>query len=248
VNNPWDIKTDSERTADSLITFIIFCEDTNSEPIYLKFFETSHIKINIVKNQKSKLENIVNAICHCQENGLLDPVDPAATITDIDTYIWCVFDRDFEETEERIAKGNVAFDQSIKMANENGISVAWSNDSFELWVLLHFQDIDNSKPLSRKYFYNSLTEIFKKIPDPNDDLKKALNYAGFSYKSSMKSANNFRFIVRPELIKNTQIAIERANTLLQHFEQKNINPHLMSPCTTMQILVKQLLKDGKKVL
>ncbi|MEZ5008113.1 MAG: RloB family protein [Chitinophagales bacterium] len=247
MEKPWEIKTNSERNADTLATFIIFCEDQNSEPIYFKYFETSKIKVNVIKDQKSKLESIVNAICHCNENGLLDSSDPKSTIDKIDTYVWCVFDRDIEETPAKVAKGNVSFDNSIQLAQNKGIQIGWSNDSFELWVLLHFIDLDSlEKPVSRKYYYDELTKIFKKLNNPTKDLEKALKYPNFSYKDSLKSDNNFRYIVRPQLIKNIKVALKRAEILERYFLKQNINPHLMNPCTTIHHLVKQLLEYGQK--
>ena len=41
MKEPWNIKEDDTRTADSLPIFIIFCEDEVSEPIYFKYFEAA---------------------------------------------------------------------------------------------------------------------------------------------------------------------------------------------------------------
>jgi hypothetical protein len=44
--SPWDRKIDDERQADTLKTFIIFCEDNNSEPLYFRSFSNDKVKIN----------------------------------------------------------------------------------------------------------------------------------------------------------------------------------------------------------
>ena len=44
--------------------------------------------------------------------------------------VWCVFDRD----------DHPHFDEAIKMARDNGLDLAVSNPSMELWLLLHFRD------------------------------------------------------------------------------------------------------------
>lgn len=44
MTNPWEIKQTDERTADSLTTFIIFCEDEVSEPIYFKFLKLPKLR------------------------------------------------------------------------------------------------------------------------------------------------------------------------------------------------------------
>ena len=45
------------------------------------------------------------------------------------------------------------------MANDKGYIVAWSNESFELWLCLHFNYIETSQ--HRKGYNNKLTDIFK---------------------------------------------------------------------------------------
>ena len=157
MNEPWNLKTDSSRTVDSLPTFIIFCEDENSEPIYFKYFETELIKVNVIQDQKSKLDSIVNAVCHCQDNGLLDSAKPDSTINNLETFVWCVYDRDKENNPSQIQKGNISFDEAIAVAETKGIQTAWSNDSFELWVLLHFKEVDlNEKYCNRDLYYDEL--------------------------------------------------------------------------------------------
>jgi hypothetical protein len=72
---------------------------------------------------------------------------------------WCVYDRDKEPNDGK----DTAFNDSIVTANSKGIKTAWSNDNFELWILLHFEDVDiqNHEYLSRKKYYERLTEILK---------------------------------------------------------------------------------------
>ncbi|MDZ7878813.1 MAG: RloB family protein [Saprospiraceae bacterium] len=62
--------------------------------------------------------------------------------------VWCVFDRDREPNDGK----DTAFNDSIRTANAKGIKTAWSNDDFELWILLHFEDVDPNNPdyLSRE--------------------------------------------------------------------------------------------------
>lgn len=51
---------------------------------------------------------------------------------------WVVFDRDID-----IQKPNdkETFNQALALAERNNIDVAYSNDAFELWFLLHFQTV-----------------------------------------------------------------------------------------------------------
>lgn len=248
MSNPWDLKKSDERTADSLPTFIIFCEDEVSEPIYFKFFETSKIKVNPIRNQKSMMDNVVNAICHCKENDLFEETDGKLCVCKEGNQVWCVFDRDLEETEEKQLRGNVLFDESIKTAESNGIRLAWSNDAFELWVLLHFENIDLENPdyKKRQKYYDRLTDIFRSLPNPNADLVKVLRFGGYSYKSNLKSENNFRNIVRAEIVKNTHKAIERAKELELVYISLGLPDHQKSPFTLVYKLVEELIKYGEK--
>lgn len=60
--------------------------------------------------------------------------------------MWCVFDKDdFTDSQ---------FNSSIDKAEKNGLKTAWSNESIELWFLLHFENIQS--PIPR-------TEYIKKI-------------------------------------------------------------------------------------
>ena len=111
---PWNLKQDDIHLADSLPTFIIFCEDEVSEPIYFKYFETSLIKVNPVDSQKSKIENVFKAISHCISEDLMETVDGLPILKKDETQVWCVFDRDTEEVGAAQALGNISFNEAIE--------------------------------------------------------------------------------------------------------------------------------------
>ena len=56
--------------------------------------------------------------------------------------LWVVFDKD-ESTDEE-------FNQAIRKAEENSLRVAYSNVSFELWILMHFEQVNSE--ISRKEY------------------------------------------------------------------------------------------------
>ena len=63
--------------------------------------------------------------------------------------IWVVFDKDdFED-----------FDQAIEEGTQKGYKIAWSNQSFEYWLYLHFYYSDSA--LHRNDWQKKLNEIFK---------------------------------------------------------------------------------------
>lgn len=61
--------------------------------------------------------------------------------------IWCVFDKDDFPADN--------FDNAINKANSHGFRLAWSNECFELWYLLHFRY--TTAHLPRESIYRDLT-------------------------------------------------------------------------------------------
>lgn len=123
-----------------------------------------------IKREKSYFESIKKHIQErFRENMILDKVDldikgtGRGTMKVVEyalksrnrhTYsqVWVVIDKDLFND----------FDEAIKKAENEGLSVAWSNQSFELWYLLHFQDVtstmDNIKSLTNfQRIYNKTT-------------------------------------------------------------------------------------------
>lgn len=249
MNNPWDLKIDDDRTSNNLYTFIIFCEDETSEYHYFKWFETNLIKVNVIRKQKSMLTNVKKAITYCTNNEILKYNNSKYTIETDGIEIWCVYDRDIENNPVQIAENDNEFNLSIDLAEQSDIRVAWSNDAFELWILLHLMDIDPliEETKSRIYYYEKLTDYFKNLENPNTDLTKALAHASFSYKKDLKSKNNFLNIVRNEILPYTNTAISRSKELhriqsikTNHFEKK--------PCTLVHNLVINLISRTLRIL
>jgi len=50
--------------------------------------------------------------------------------------VWCIFDID-----DFYKNDNDGFLKAIKYARENNVKIAYANECFELWVLLHFQKV-----------------------------------------------------------------------------------------------------------
>lgn len=74
--------------------------------------------------------------------------------------VWVVFDKDdFED-----------FDEAIKEAHQNGFHVAWSNQSFEYWLYLHFDYCESA--LDRHEWNHKLSEQFKKYGLKNGRYEK----------------------------------------------------------------------------
>ena len=76
--------------------------------------------------------------------------------------IWVVFDKDdFND-----------FDQAIKDGMDKGYKIAWSNQSFEYWLYLHFYYSDSA--LHRDGWNGKLNDIFKQYNLGNGSYQKIM--------------------------------------------------------------------------
>ena len=195
-NNPWELRSDDSRIEDKLSTFIIFTEDKVSERVYFKSFETGNVKVNAIGNQKSKIANVTNAIKHCQDNTLFDDNDK---ISEEGIQVWCVYDRDRSFDSNEADKNDISFNASLLIAESHNIKVAWSNDCFELWVLLHFEDVECTEVLLRDIYYNRLTKIIEANEELCKNFSKAIETGHYNYKECFKHERNFKEYILPEL-------------------------------------------------
>lgn len=244
MEKPWDLKIEKERKFDTLYVFIIFCEDENSEQLYFKSFENDKIKVNTIGPYNSMYKNVSKAISYCVDEGLLLKADSCYEKNSDGYEIWCVFDRDVDEETKTLT--NVDFNLSISTAENNSVNVAWSNDAFELWILLHLFDISSETQnfLKRTDYYLKLKDYFENHQSPNEDLKKILKHPPFYYKKHMKSKNNFKNIVLPEILPKVNDAIVNAQKL-EAFHSAQNDLSAKSPCTMVHKLVINLLEKSR---
>ncbi len=131
-------------------SYLIVTEGKRTEPLYFR---------GIQKMIAGKMGGTVNIVeipvidIHgegCSTSKLIEKTDEIISKANIIYQnIWVVFDKDdFDD-----------FDQAIKEAMEKGYKVAWSNQSFEFWIYLHFNYSDSA--LHRHDWNDKLDEIFK---------------------------------------------------------------------------------------
>lgn len=127
--------------------------------------------------------------------------------------VWVVFDKD----------DNQDFDEAISLAKREGLNVAWSNECFELWLLLHFQDLKSA--IGRNDYYSKLTTHFK---------NKNINDGKYN-----KNINNI-FDITSEYV---AAAIKRSNALMEDHKKSNIiSETKMNTGTKVQDLVSELIQ------
>lgn len=244
----WNLVPDAKRHADSTTTFIIFSEDAVNEPCYFRSFNIpGKVKVNVVEGQLSSFNNILNTLQYCEKEGLLEIKNNEYTIKQGTTnHIWSVFDRDVEhEDPNQVSpKKNMQFSLSIQTAFKAGLKVAWSNDVFELWILLHFVDVTPGDFLHRNKIYEELTAFLKSLPNQSPEMTAITNKNDFNYKVFLKRKIHFLQIILPLLEPRRAKAIERAILLEKHFTSENKH-HDCNPCTKVHHLVQSILDFSK---
>ncbi len=190
----------SRRTAfrDPKERFLIFCEGKNTEPEYFKAFKlvTASIK-TIHMNQGDALSIVKEAIIQKRFSP------------DYDQY-WLVFDKD-ESTNER-------FNNAIKQAEDKGFKVAYSNQAFEYWYLLHFKK------------YNGLMHR-------GGYASKLQSHLGFKYDKRLLTSKKMFELLLPFQLK----ALKNAESIYKSFGESR-NPAEEESSTTVFKLVHELNK------
>jgi len=174
--------------------FLIICEGTATEPNY---FNSFRVPANVVEiNVKGLRKDPNQLVKEAQKfSGEYDQK--------IDQ-IWCVFDRDDSTPEQ--------FNKAIQNAANAGFGVAYSNEAFELWYLLHFCYLDTA--LDRQQYEEKLSD-----------------YLGYVYEKNSDS-------MYEKLEDKQKQAIKNADRLLKQYLQTN--PASKNPSTTVYLLVKEL--------
>lgn len=155
-SKPWNIRTSSSKnyqveSREIKKIFLIICEGKNTEPEYFKSFPLSNAKVESYGFGTTKTTLVEYVLEIIKESP------------DKDREVWVVFDMDLKESQKE--KQFEDFNKAVDLASNNDINVAYSNDAFELWLVLHYRFIDSQ--LLRFQFY----EILSKLWDLNYERK-----------------------------------------------------------------------------
>jgi hypothetical protein len=172
--------------------FLIVCEGEKTEPNYFRSFRVPKEIIDIQGRGENTLDLVRSAI-EIRNQGSYDQV-------------WCVFDRDSFPAQN--------FNNALYLAQQHDIRVAYSNEAFEIWYLLHFHYYHTA--LARRDYYVKLSELL-----------------GHSYKKNSDT-------IYMELESLQQNAIEHAKRLLDEYSPPD--PCHDNPSTTVHLLVEELNK------
>lgn len=102
-------------------TFLIVCEGVNTEPDYFNAFRLTSANVKAIGQGMSTLSLVQKAINIKEQEKRKGRIY---------NQYWVVFDKDdFPEKD---------FNAAIQLARRSGFEVAYSNQAFEYWFLLHF--------------------------------------------------------------------------------------------------------------
>lgn len=176
--------------------FLIVCEGEKTEPNYFRSFRVPRNVVEIdVKGVGENPSKLVESAKELKDQ-------------DEDDYnqVWCVFDRDDWTSED--------FNNAIQNAEGQGFKVAYSNEAFELWYVLHFEFLNTGIPRS-------------------DYAKKLSRFFNKEYKKNSE-------IIYNELLSKQDKAIKNAIKLLAQYDCHS--PANDNPSTTVHLLVQELNK------
>lgn len=181
-------------------SFLIVCEGMCTEPDYFRAFRMTTATIKAVGQGMNTISLVNKAI------SIRDTEIKKKRIYD---QCWVVFDKDDFPASD--------FNQAIALAERNGFRVAYSNQAFEYWFLLHFNLYRG--PIHRNSYANMLTKLTG-LP-----YSKAEGFGAMLY--------NRLLHLQPQAIKNATAVIK---------ETSQGNPAMEESSTTVHQLVIELNK------
>ena len=203
---------DFERSIPVLIekpTILIVCEGKNTEPSYFNRFKLSSATVKPIGEGYNTISLVNRAIQLANEKNY--------------DQVWCVFDKDdFSEN---------AFNNAISTAKANNFGLAYSNQSFEYWLILHFNDHQGGR-IHRKDYNDRINKLIKPFK---------VSYEG--KKSKIIEEDFFELLDgfdKKTGKKRVDLAIKRAERNYNHHDHSN--PSMEESTTTVYELVKELLK------
>ena len=194
-------------------SFLIVTEGEKTEPLYFKGLE------KLIKQKVGGMVQVVEAPVidihgkGCSTEKLIEVTERIVKDAKIIYQnVWVVFDKDdFED-----------FDEAINEAVSRGYKAAWSNQSFEYWIYLHFNYSDAA--LHRNVWNEKLDAIFKQYNLGDGTYRK-------NYDNIYDLVNTFN---------GAEIAIKNAKRRMAGFCEKSDVPSKYDPGTMVYRLVEQL--------
>jgi RloB-like protein len=177
---------------------LIICEGEKTEPNYFRSMR-KHLRINAKVEIDGTGRNTLDLVNYASKKSGEDFDE-----------IWCVFDKDDFSDEH--------FNNTVQKDGEGKICIAYSNECFELWYILHHNYHNTAH--QRKHYFKQLGKLMGKVYEKNS--------------SSMYQ----------ELHDKLSTAIRNAKRLFNEHQGKT--PARANPSTTVHLLVLRLQEIAKE--
>ena len=181
-------------------SFLIVCEGEKTEPDYFKSFRMTAATIKAVGQAMNTMTLVSKAI------SIREADQKRKRVYD---QCWVVFDKDDFPSKD--------FNQAILYAEKNGFKVAYSNQAFEYWFLLHYNLYTGA--IHRNQYKDMLTKLI-----------------GMPYCKT----EGYGVVIYNLLLSRQQQAIKNAEIVLA--EISHGNPAEEESSTTVHRLVQELNK------
>ncbi len=187
--------------------WLIICEGTKTETNYFNEAINSinknidddyKLKVKIIGKGRNTL-SLVKSV-----DSFLNNIDIIRNSTIPYGKIFVVFDKDDFASD--------IFDKSINICETKGYIPLWSNQTFEFWILLHFNYIEGN--ISRTNYEQKINEYFKK--------------AGLNYKYSKNDET-----IYSKLAKYGSLELAKKYAVKIHRKFRNELPSKSKSCTTV---------------
>ncbi|MCD8480939.1 MAG: RloB family protein [Candidatus Cloacimonetes bacterium] len=159
-------RVNTRKTPPDLI--LIVTEGEKTEPCYFKSFPLHTTKVARIVGTGRNTLSLVAQTDKELEIAKIDYLrDHGIRLRDKDVVVWCVFDKDSFPAEQ--------FDNAVSSARAKGYQVAYSNEAFELWYLLHFHYYNTA--LTRDRYISLLHKALERRYQKNDpDMYRILKH------------------------------------------------------------------------
>jgi hypothetical protein len=192
---------------------LIVCDGKNTEPNYFDQLRLRSVTVKTVGEGYNTISLVKRAI-QLQQTRNYEKV-------------WVVFDKDDFKDE--------AFHEAIQLAEQNGFGIAWSNQSFEYWLILHFEDHQGGG-LHRKGYGDKINSYIDPQAHYDSEGSKSISENFFD---QLESVDPKTGRLRREL------ATARAKRNHDYWLSIDHRPARMESCTLVYKLINYLMDFNK---
>ncbi len=205
---------------------LIVCEGENTEPSYFKQL-ASFYKLTFIDTK-----NIIGT--GYTQKRLVEEAEKLNAEDDYDE-VWCVFDHD-PKLDNPIQSQN--FNAAIAIAEAKGFKVSYSNEAFEFWIILHFEDHQGAA-MDRRLYYDKINGYLKEHNLEYNEESKFITLEIFEVLQAID--------VRTGKIRQ-DLAVERAKKIHERFvkdDPRRSNPAKEQSSTTVFKMIERFILKPK---